>query len=490
MTATSSADISAQARLSAETLPWMTRITYGLGNAAETVKSYAFETFILFYYTQVLGLSGSLAGIALAIVLIADAIVDPAIGAYSDGLKNAPFGRRNTMMYAAIVPTGVFFYALFSPPEGMGQGALFAWLTVSAILMRCSISIFYVPYTALTPELSTDTGERATLAIVRSLAGVAMRVAIGVLAFQLFFEKSEAFENGQLNPAAYPAFAIFCIGLISVLIFISAVGTQKRMKLIDAAVPKEGKEFNWRNVGALWVEAVGRHANFRYLFFGSIAFFIMVSTTSAYTLFLATYFYQFTANQISIWQGMAGLSLIAIIASRWVIIRWSAKPVFVVGLLSFQACMILGPLLPLLGVMPASGSQTTFIWIVTLQAISFMGMGLVLVATNVMYAEVTDEFQYITKSAQAGMLLGISWFAITASQAIGKLVSGFALDAIAFPRGEGAVVSPDKAAELAMIYIATVAIVGGVGTYFFLKFHLPREYYRQIAAALGRPVPA
>jgi Na+/melibiose symporter-like transporter len=490
MTSTATAEVSANAQKAAETLPWTTRITYGLGNAAETVKSYAFETFILFYYTQVLGLSGSLAGIALAIVLIADAIVDPAIGAYSDGLKNAPFGRRNTMMYAAILPTAVFFYALFAPPADLSQTALFAWLTVTAILMRVSISIFYVPYTALTPELSTDTAERTTLAIVRSLAGVAMRVVIGVAAFQLFFKKTEVFENGQLNPQAYPAFAIFCIGLITVLIFISAVGTQKRMKQVDAIAPAEGKKFNWRNVGALWVEAIGRHANFRNLFIGSIAFFIMVSTTSAYTLFLATYFYQFSSQQIAIWQGMAGVSLIAIIASRWVIVRWSAKPVFVVGLLSFQACMILGPLLPLIGAMPTSGSQVTFVWIVTLQAISFIGMGLVLVATNVMFAEVTDEFQYLTKSAQAGMLLGISWFAITASQAIGKLVSGFALDAIDFPRGAGAVVSPDKAAELAMIYIATVAIVGGIGSYFFLKFHLPREYYRKIAAALGRPVPA
>jgi Na+/melibiose symporter-like transporter len=488
---TATAAISPHAQQAAETLPWMTRITYSLGNAAETIKSYAFETFVLFYYTQVLGLSPALAGVALAIVLVADALVDPGLGAYSDSLKNARYGRRNTLMYASILPTAIFFFALFSPPGGMGQIALFIWLTVTAILMRVSISLFYVPYQALTPELSTDPGERATLAVMRSLVPPIFRFGVvPVVAFSVFFVDAPDGTKGQLSGSAYPGFALFCIALISVLIFISAVGTQKRMLQVDAMAPREGKTFSWRNVASLWVDAIGRHANFRWLFLGSVAFFIMVSTTSAYTLYLATYFYKLTSTQIQIWQGVGLIAIVTAIASRWVIMRYGAKPIFVAGLFSFLLAMIAGPLLPLIGILPASGSTVTFVVLVLLQMIAFGGQGLVLVSTNVMYAEVTDEFQYLTKSAQAGMLLGIAWFAITASQAIGKLASGFALNAIAFPTGAGAVVAPEKAADLAWIYVATAVVIGGIGVACFLRYDLSRERYRQIAAALGRPVPA
>ena len=46
-------------------MSWRLRLLYAVGQMPEWVKSAAFGFFLLFYYNQVLGLSGSLAGIAL-----------------------------------------------------------------------------------------------------------------------------------------------------------------------------------------------------------------------------------------------------------------------------------------------------------------------------------------------------------------------------------------------------------------------------------------
>ena len=43
---------------------------YGVGQAAEGIKNYAFASCLLFYYTSLLGLSGSLAGAALMVALV------------------------------------------------------------------------------------------------------------------------------------------------------------------------------------------------------------------------------------------------------------------------------------------------------------------------------------------------------------------------------------------------------------------------------------
>ena len=57
------------------------RLFYGIGSVAEGIKDTAFSVFLLFFYNQVLGLSGSLAGLAILIALLFDAVSDPLLGA-------------------------------------------------------------------------------------------------------------------------------------------------------------------------------------------------------------------------------------------------------------------------------------------------------------------------------------------------------------------------------------------------------------------------
>ena len=102
-----------------------TKIVYGLGSVADGVKNTTFNVFLLFFYTQVAGLSGSLAGAAILIALVFDAVSDPLIGNISDNFHSR-WGRRHPFMYAAALPMAVFFGLIFSPPQGLGQAGLFA----------------------------------------------------------------------------------------------------------------------------------------------------------------------------------------------------------------------------------------------------------------------------------------------------------------------------------------------------------------------------
>ena len=80
-----------------------TKLSYGVGQAAEGIKNAAFGTFLLLYYNQVLGLSGSLAGIAIFIALCFDAVTDPIAGSISDNFRSK-WGRRHPFMYASAIP--------------------------------------------------------------------------------------------------------------------------------------------------------------------------------------------------------------------------------------------------------------------------------------------------------------------------------------------------------------------------------------------------
>ena len=78
------------------TLTFNTKFAYGIGQLAEGLKNSALGTFVLFYYNQVLGLPGTLAGLALAIALVFDAFTDPLAGSISDNWQGKN-GRRHQL---------------------------------------------------------------------------------------------------------------------------------------------------------------------------------------------------------------------------------------------------------------------------------------------------------------------------------------------------------------------------------------------------------
>ncbi|MEM6653782.1 MAG: MFS transporter, partial [Pseudomonadota bacterium] len=104
-----------------------TKLAYGSGAAANGIKNNGFEYFLLFYYSQVLGVDSTLVGATLMIAMVVDGITDPVVGYWSDNLKTR-FGRRHPFMYLAIVPVALVYVMAWNPPEGVTGNALFPYL--------------------------------------------------------------------------------------------------------------------------------------------------------------------------------------------------------------------------------------------------------------------------------------------------------------------------------------------------------------------------
>ena len=105
-----------------ERVPLATKLTYATGRAAEAIKSRAFETFLFFYYVQVLGLSGSRSGLAVGIALVFDAVADPVAGWVAANWRSRG-GRRHPFMLAAPLPLTISFYLLFVHPPASPSGS-------------------------------------------------------------------------------------------------------------------------------------------------------------------------------------------------------------------------------------------------------------------------------------------------------------------------------------------------------------------------------
>ena len=104
---------------------------YGMGDIGQAVVTIGLYSLLLFYYQQIVGLSGTLTGLALGIALFFDAVTDPLVGSLSDRIKGR-FGRRHPVMAGAAIPIAITLFLLFSPPDGLSAFGSFVWLTVFA----------------------------------------------------------------------------------------------------------------------------------------------------------------------------------------------------------------------------------------------------------------------------------------------------------------------------------------------------------------------
>ena len=211
------------------------------------------------------GLSGWLIGVAIAVIIVFDTLVDPWIGALSDRLTGARFGRRHSLMFAAVLPFTIGIAAVFAPPAGMGQGATLAWLLATGLLARCGISLWTVPAYALGGELSRDERERRLIAVLRNLGNQLIILTVPAIAFGVFFVHSQAFPKAQLNPAPYAPFGLFVALLGGALMLIGGLGTYARARAIEAAGCRAaGSLFRHAKGSSLCLPAGGAdHAQYR-----------------------------------------------------------------------------------------------------------------------------------------------------------------------------------------------------------------------------------
>lgn len=214
-----------------------------------------------------------------------DAFTDPMMGSISDHWKSR-WGRRHPFMYASALPLAGSFYLLFNPWV-TGDGPLFIWLLVFTVLTRLSMTLYHVPHLALGAELTKDFDERTSIAAFRMIFGASGWLIVAGLGFGYFFAASDQFSNGQLNPAAYPPFAL----LISVGIFVSIIVTCVGTQSLVPSLPKASGN-GQRGFKEIARETLGAFDNrsFRALVASFILISVPVGMNVALSLYLNTFF--------------------------------------------------------------------------------------------------------------------------------------------------------------------------------------------------------
>ncbi len=260
---------------------------------------------MLFYYKQVLGLSGTMAGIAIAISVLWDAISDPLVGAWSDRLRSR-WGRRHPFMLASVVPLALSFIALFSPPAlaTATPGYLFFWLLGSVIALRTALTFFMVPYLALGAEISRDYHERTRLASARTNMGWFIGVLVPSSALLLIFTPQDGVD-GRFIAENYASYGLLSAAGVLLFSWICLRGTWHYIPTLTRS-NGEDSDGIWHDIAQTF-----SNRNFRYLVILETALGGMGGIISVLLMVTYTYFWQLDTTQISLL--FAGPPLLAVL---------------------------------------------------------------------------------------------------------------------------------------------------------------------------------
>jgi glycoside/pentoside/hexuronide:cation symporter, GPH family len=469
----------------AATLPFWTKISYGIGAIAFGVKDNGFSFFLLIFYSQVVGVDHNLVGIALTIALMIDAIADPIVGYWSDNFRSK-WGRRHPFMYASAIPLAATYYLMWAPPVGWSGEALFYYVLVLAVLIRILVTFYEIPSSAIAPELTDDYNQRSSLISYRFYFQWTGGNAMSVLMFMALFPAfaTAAIPNGQFNRGAYEIYGIVCAVLIFATIMISALGTHSRIPYLKAPPPKRQLA-----LGTIFREIFETLSDrsFVALFVATIFGAIGAGLSAALTFYIASYFWGFSAQQIGILtlgvfaSAVIG-ALLAPVVSRTI---GKKRGAMIIGIIAF-----LGSPLPIVlrlaGILPDGQTDWVF-WFVFIAGTIDVGLIIcfqILAAS--MMADLAEQAEVKTGRRSEGIFVAAITFVRKMVTGLGIMAATLVLTLAEFPVGAApAEVPPEATTRLALYYVPSIvllwmAMMVAVSTYRLTKSD-HEENLRQLA---------
>jgi len=207
---------------SAHIIPVREKIGYALGDVA---TNFFFQSMILYqtrFYTDTVGLSAAAVGWMFLILRLADAFVDPIVGALADR-TNTRWGKFRPWILWTAVPFGVSFWLVYVTPNvGMTGKLIYAYVTYVLVMMFYSAN--NTPYSALMGVMTPDISERANIARYRFVAALIGQFIIQALALPLV----DKFGRGDSAKGWATTMAIFGAGIV-VCSFVVFLTTRERV---------------------------------------------------------------------------------------------------------------------------------------------------------------------------------------------------------------------------------------------------------------------
>ncbi len=378
---------------STEKLSLRTKIMYGVGdggiNLADTVVGLLFAIFL----TDVVGLRPGLAAVALFIGRTSDYINDPIIGYLSDRTRSR-WGRRRPFILFGMLPFLLVYMLMWWKPPFDSQIALAIYYSVAFVLYDTAATILYMPYFAMTPELTSDYDERTKLTTFRMVFSIIGAMIAYVVPLAII---------GTMGPEA--ASKVMAVGagvaVLSILPMIMVfLGTRERV------------EYQEQKQSSIKESLKAAVKNKPFLF--AIGIFLLTWTAIDVLQTVLLYYLKYRMNLAANGDLIFGLLFVAALVSlpfwQWASSHWDKQRAYIGGMIFLAVVMVrLGFLNPSWGLLGVGA----------LAALAGIGLGAVQLLTWAMIPDAIEWDELQTGQRHEGMFYSL----VTTFRKVGVSIS-------------------------------------------------------------------
>jgi GPH family glycoside/pentoside/hexuronide:cation symporter len=195
---------------------------YGFGDLASVLFWQMITAYLLFFYTDVFGITAAAAGTMILVSRLWDGINDPMMGMIADR-TNTRWGKFRPYLIWMSIPLAVIAVLAFTTPPFGGTGKLiYAYITF--ILFMMAYTAINIPYSALMGVITSDPIERTSVASFK----YAFAFTAGTIVSFFALPMAKKLGGGDLAPGFQRTMMIF--GAVAVVFFfITFLSTKERV---------------------------------------------------------------------------------------------------------------------------------------------------------------------------------------------------------------------------------------------------------------------
>ena len=438
---------------------------YGLGAVGKDLVYALVSGFILYYYNDVLGISGTFTGIMMMAARVFDAFNDPLMGVVVEK-THTRMGKFRPWILSGTVLNALILYGMFAMPESVTGTPMLIYASAAYVLWGVTYTLMDIPFWSMIPAITGPGQERENLSVIgRTCSSVGFAVPT-ILTMLLVTRLGSSVRQG---------FAILAAGAAVIFIIVEIVCV---MMVREHEVARQETPSVRQMLSALlhndqaMVVVVG----------------IIVFNASLYlTTQLAVYFFKYDMHNPDLYSLFGtvggGTQILAMASLPMLRKRFSAKKILSGALLITIAGYVYLFVLSSLGIRSVGP-------LLVAPFIIYIGFGLATVLTTIFLADSVDYGEYKTGSRNESVIFSMQTFVVKLASAISVLIAGVGIDAIGLIQTADDVIPTQTPGTLLGLRLLMIAIpVAGLLfsiVFFQRKYKLTEEENARIAEELKK----
>ncbi|MDQ8201705.1 MFS transporter [Pelagicoccus sp. SDUM812003] len=212
------------------------KIGYASGDMASVLFFKVFSSFLMFFYTDIIGIEAAIIATMLWVTRIFDAFTDPVMGMICDRTKS-PHGKFRPWLRWMVLPYAISGVLIFTVPD-LSETMTIVYVYATYSLAMLTYTGINIPYGALMGVMTPHSSERTVLSSFRFYGAYAANLIVQATILILVVKLGGSEDGNTATQSGYVNTMILYAICAGLLFFFTFSATKERVQ------PPKGQETN------------------------------------------------------------------------------------------------------------------------------------------------------------------------------------------------------------------------------------------------------